>query len=188
MTKPPKVPFYITTTISQDSCSSHIPHSPSGSSFPLVLLFLANTTPNKNWSEGRDFHQCLPQRIESKDYMEKKWTWIESISQKIYFRQKINFASKNQTGMKNWDLFFYMLPNLWLVAKCNPKTSLLVSFSTLLFLVVFFLIYHSENFYSFFCDDQHLHWCIFNIYHGSYLVTFFNLAEMKIYWMTWKLV
>lgn len=94
MTKQPKVLFNITIAMFQDSCSSHIPCPLGGSSFPFVFLVLANTTPNNNWGEVRDLHQCLPQGIASKDYMEEKMNMKRKYLSKNLLQKKKKFLQK----------------------------------------------------------------------------------------------
>lgn len=143
MTKTPKFLFISLLQCFRIVHISHVLHE-RRVQIPFVLLFPANMTPSKNWGKGRDLHQCLPQRIANKDYMESK---INRKHQSKHLLQiKKYFSIKKSNWNKNLSLVFYVLPNLQLVAKCNLKTSL--SFSTLFF-GVFSKSVHSVNCYSF---------------------------------------
>lgn len=100
MTKPWKdFFFYITIAIFQDSFSSHTSCSPSGSSFPFVFLFPANTSPTKNWGGGRDLHQCLPQGIASKNYIEEK----NEHEQKAFVKNLLQKKKKISIKKSDWN-------------------------------------------------------------------------------------
>lgn len=76
------------------------------------LIFLTNTTPSKNWSEGRDLHQCSLQRIVSKNYIEEKMSMNRKHLLKIYFRQKLIFHQKIRLEWKFEPCFL-----------CTPKST-----------------------------------------------------------------